>query len=89
MRACMVHLEQRGKLKNKFTTPFREPGHQRWRVDRSNPDKVAKRVQEEYINTGNYENFDDYIRWFNESNLNKKSDGSAPNYGFGLGNDDE
>lgn len=89
MRACMVHLERRGKLKNKFTTPFREPGHKPWRVDRSNPDKVARRVQEEYIDTGNYENYDDYIRWFNESNLNKKSSDSSTNYGFGLGNDEE
>lgn len=66
IRVCMVHLEQRDKLKNKFNEPFRT--NRMWSVDHKNEDVVAPAVEEEYIKKGKVENYKDYITYNKTSN---------------------
>lgn len=87
MRACMVHLEKKNKMTNKFTEPFRT--NKMWTVDRKNSNVIAKKVQEQYIDTGKVEDFTDYINYNKTSNYGTKSNPSSDSGGFGLGKDDE
>jgi epoxyqueuosine reductase len=45
MRACMIHLEKRGVLKNKFEKPFRR--RKPWLVDWSKPVPVSQTVSQQ------------------------------------------
>ena len=61
IRACMVHLEQRNKLKCDFRRPFRKPGWKQWEVDHSKPYELEPWVEEEYA--GRIEAHDEYTNY--------------------------
>lgn len=86
IRACMVHLEQKDKLKNRFKETFRT--NRMWSVDHKNEDVVAPAVKEEYIKRGKVENYKDYITYNKTSNYGTEKN-PASGKGFGLGKDDE
>ncbi len=88
MRACMVHLESTGRLSKKFTTRFRTEPQWKLTPEDRDPNKVARRVQEEYINTGKVEDYMDYINYNRTSNLGTEKN-PANFAGFGLGNKEE
>jgi hypothetical protein len=48
IRACMVHLEERRKMKNEFRNPFRKPGWKQWEIDHSKPYELTPEVEKEY-----------------------------------------
>ena len=86
MRACM-HLESRDKLLKKFTTPFRRNTAMATYEGRSRPEKIARRVQTEYVNwegRGLY----DYITYNKTSNYGTEKN-QTTDTGFGLGNKEE
>ena len=88
IRACMIHLEQKGKLKNKFNEPFRTG--KMWSVDHKNEDVIAPSVEEEYIKKGKVEDYNEYITYNKTSNYGtEKNPASDAGSGFGLGKDDE
>ena len=87
IRACMVHLEERDKLKNKFTEPFRT--NKMWSVDHKNEDVIAPSVEEEYIKKGKVENYKDYITYNKTSNYGTEKNPARAGNGMGLGKDDE
>ncbi len=89
MRACMVHLESRDKLLKKFTTPFRTQ-QQQWRLTKEDrdPEKIARRVQTEYVETGKVEDYMDYITYNKTSNYGTEKN-QTTDTGFGLGNKEE
>lgn len=73
IRACMVHLEERKKIKNLFKNKFRN-GKQ-WEVDRSKPYELTPEVIEYYGKNGMIEDFDEYIKYNERDNYgtgNKK-----------------
>jgi len=84
MRACMVHLEERGVLKKKFSQPFRT--EKPWRVNHKDEDKVAPIVQEQYIDKGKVEDSNEYVNYNKTSNYGNEKGSSS---GSGLGKDDE
>lgn len=86
IRACMVHLEQRGKMTKKFTEPFRT--QKMWSVDHKNEDMVTKAVTEEYIEKGKVESYMDYINYNKNENYGTKENPGADD-GFGLAREDE
>ena len=67
IRACMVHLEKRGVLKNQFSRPFR-PGKP-WRLDHSQPHELTDDVRETYVATGRMEDADAYITYNKKDNF--------------------
>ena len=48
VRACMIHLEQRKKLKCDFRNPFRKPGVKQWEVDHSKPYEIDPETAAKY-----------------------------------------
>jgi hypothetical protein len=63
IRACMIHLEERKRLKNDFHNPFRT--QKPWSIDRSQPVALTDAVIEAYEKNGLIEEcavFDDYNR---------------------------
>jgi ferredoxin len=84
MRACMVHLEEKGVLKKKFSEPFRS--EKPWRVDHREEDKIAPIVKEQYIDKGKAEDYSSYITYNKTSNYGNEKGSSS---GLGLGKDDE
>lgn len=84
IRACMVHLEQRGVLTRKFSEPFRT--EKPWRVDHKNKDQVAPITREQFIDKGKAEDYSAYINYNKTSNYGNESQSGS---GFGLGKDDE
>ncbi len=94
IRACMVHLEQRGKLEKKFTTPFRTEKEWVLKPEDRVPDKYAERVQKEYIDTGKSEDYRDFINYNKNSNYGNgkpekaedKEEDSGPSMDYGMGN---
>jgi hypothetical protein len=85
----MVHLESRDKLLKKFTTPFRTQ-QQQWRLTKEDrdPEKIARRVQTEYVETGKVEDYMDYITYNKTSNYGTEKN-QTTDTGFGLGNKEE
>ncbi|NLG15087.1 MAG: hypothetical protein GX561_12900 [Lentisphaerae bacterium] len=66
MRACMIHLEERRKIKNLFNNPFRsEP---QWTIDRSKPYELTKEIEEYYGSRGMIEDVQDYIKYNENEN---------------------
>jgi len=70
MRACMVHLEERRRIKSQFKNKF-SSGKQ-WEIDRSKPYELTEEILEYYGKSGMIEDFNEYI------NYNKRD-----NYGTG------
>lgn len=66
MRACMIHLEERKKLKNVFHNKFRTSPQ--WKVDRSKPYELTQEVIEHYEKNDMIEDFDAYIKYSEEDN---------------------
>lgn len=63
----MVHLEQRGILKNQFHNKFRtKPA---WKVDLNAPHPYPEYIQEEYIKTGNSEDANAYNEYYENTNI--------------------
>lgn len=89
MRACMVHLEKRGKLKNKFTEPFRTEKPWMLTPEDKNPDNIAAGVQEQYIETGKFEDYREFIEYNRTSNYGTKKNPVGMDSGMGLGKDEE
>ncbi|MBR1705702.1 MAG: hypothetical protein IJ721_02805 [Bacteroidales bacterium] len=54
-RACMIHLEQRGKLLKTFRNQFRAPGVKPWRIDRSKPYEIDPDLYEYYMQNAGVE----------------------------------
>jgi hypothetical protein len=69
MRACMVHLEERRKIKSQFINKF-SSGKQ-WEVDRSKPYELTEEVLEYYGKNGMIEDFDEYIKYNERDNFGK------------------
>ncbi len=70
MRACFIHLEQRGKLLNKFHNKFRT--EQPWKIDRSKPYELSEDIVENYVKTGRIEDYLEQIRYDEEQNYKTK-----------------
>ncbi|HHV95764.1 MAG TPA: hypothetical protein GXX37_04705 [Clostridiaceae bacterium] len=88
IRACMIHLEEKGKLKNKFNELFRTG--KVWTVDHKNEDVIAHSVEEEYIKKGKVEDYNEYITYNKTSNYGtEKNPADDAGSSFGLGKDDE
>lgn len=66
MRACMIHLEERKKIKNLFKNKFRS--QEQWEIDRSKPYELTPEVVEYYINNGMVEDYEDYITYNKKDN---------------------
>jgi ferredoxin len=67
MRACMVHLEERRKIKSQFINKF-SSGKQ-WEIDRSKPYELTEEVLEYYGKNGMIEDFDEYIKYNERDNF--------------------
>jgi len=69
IRACMIHLEERRKLKNTFCNKFRtkEP----WRIDRSKPYEIPLDIIENYRKTGMIEDYMAQIKYDEEENYKR------------------
>ncbi len=66
MRACMVHLEERRKIKAQFINKF-SSGKQ-WEIDRSKPYELTEEVLEYYGKRGMIEDFDEFIKYNERDN---------------------
>ncbi len=75
IRACMVHLEEKGILKNKFDRPFREKGRKQWKIDHAARDAepLTVEVEETYAQAGMLEDAAAYIKYSVEDNHGGKS----------------
>ena len=71
VRACMIHLEQRKKLKCDFRNPCRKPGVKQWEVDHSKPYELPPEIREAYA--GNIESQDAYTNYNIKSNYGTKA----------------
>ena len=70
VRACMVSLEQRGVLKNKFHNKFRTKPE--WKVDLEKPHPYPEFVKKEYVETGKIEDAQAYIEYNENENYGSK-----------------
>ena len=62
MRACMIHLEEKGILKNKFGSKFRT--HKVWDdIDHSKPWEMTQEVKETYADKGQVEPHNVYEKY--------------------------
>ncbi len=77
IRACMDHLEKKGVLKNRFTTPFRT--ERPWKLDHSEPRPPTDDVRKTYIETGKVEDAEAYITYNRRDNFGTEKDVDAPN----------
>ncbi len=85
----MVHLENRGKIEKKFTTPFRTQPQWQLKPEDRVADKFAERVEKEYIQTGKWEDYQDFIDYNKNSNYGdgkKKEDDPNNGMDYGMGN---
>ncbi|MDD5603202.1 MAG: hypothetical protein PHG48_03835 [Eubacteriales bacterium] len=48
IRACMIHLEERKKIKNLFINKFRAEGKEQWEIDRTKPYELTQDVIDYY-----------------------------------------
>lgn len=70
MRACMVSLEQRGVLTNKFHNKFRTKPEWKVRLDEEHP--YPEYIKKEYIETGRAEDAQAYIEYNENENFGTK-----------------
>ena len=77
IRACMIHLEERKKIKNLFKNEFRT-GKQ-WEMDRSKPYELTPDVVEYYEKTGMIEDYDEYIKYNERDNYGTAQKAKANN----------
>ena len=68
IRACMIHLEERRKIKNLFKNKFRE-GKPWEKIDHSKPYELTDDIVENYVKTGKIEDHDAYTRYYQKDNL--------------------
>ncbi len=66
MRACMIHLEERKKIKNLFHNKFRSSPQ--WEIDRSKPYELTQEVIEYYGKNDMIEDVDVYITYGKRDN---------------------
>lgn len=67
IRACMIHLEERKKVKNAFKNKFRT--RPQWdKVDHSKPYELTLEMDELYVKTGRIEAYDEYIKYNERDN---------------------
>ena len=67
MRACMIHLEERDRLANKFHNKFRT--RKAWDdIDHSKPNEFSQDIVADYEARGMVEDFDVYERYQEEDN---------------------
>ncbi|NLF92950.1 MAG: hypothetical protein GX564_03595 [Oligosphaeraceae bacterium] len=67
IRACMVHLEERGKLTRKFKNKFRT--RPAWDdIDHSQPPELTEEVRREYGDSGRIEEYNAYEKYTREDN---------------------
>ena len=67
IRACMIHLEERKKVKNLFKNKFRT--RPQWdKIDHSKPYELTPEIQELYAKTGKIEDHDEYIKYSKRDN---------------------
>ncbi len=59
IRACMIHLEERKKIKNLFKNQFRT--REQWTIDRSKPYELTEDVLDYYVKNNMIEDYDEYI----------------------------
>lgn len=79
IRACMMHLEERRKIKNLFHNKFRS--RPQWEIDRSKPYELTQDVLDFYGKRDMIEDFDEYINYNARDNYgtaNKKTDKPNP-----------
>ncbi len=62
MRACMIHLEERRRLKKQFYNEFR-PGQPWENIDRSKPYEIDDEIHRYYAAQGKVEPYDKYINY--------------------------
>ncbi len=70
IRACMIHLEERKKIKNLFRNKFRT--EEQWKIDRSKPYELTQDVIDYYVKSGKIEDYDEYIRYNERDNYGIK-----------------
>ena len=75
MRACFIHLEQRGKLLNRFNNKFRTQAP--WKIDRSKPYELSEDIVENYVKTGKIESYLEQIKYDEEQNYKTKAASDA------------
>lgn len=61
IRACMIHLEERKKIKNLFKNKFTDK--KQWKIDRSKPYELTPEVIKYYEKNGMIEDYKEYIRY--------------------------
>jgi len=67
MRACMIHLEERRKLKKDFRNKFRTRAP--WdKIDHSKPYELTPELEALYAKTGKIEAYDEYIKYNERDN---------------------
>ena len=72
IRACMIHLEKRRKIKNLFKNKFRE--NKPWaKIDHNKSCELTDDIVENYVKTGKVEDRDAYITYHKEDGLGVKS----------------
>ncbi len=79
IRACMMHLEERKKIKNLFQHQFRSAPQ--WEIDRSKPYELTREVLDYYGNNGMIEDMDVYVKYGvrdNYGTANRKTDKPNP-----------
>jgi hypothetical protein len=67
IRACMIHLEERRKIKNLFQNKFRT--EKPWFIDHSKPYELTPYLIEHYQKTGMIEDYGEQIRYDAEQNF--------------------
>jgi epoxyqueuosine reductase QueG len=70
IRACMIHLEERCKIKNLFKNKFRT--EKQWKIDRSKRYELTPEVIEFYEKNGMIEDYDVYIKYNETDNYGTK-----------------
>ncbi len=77
IRACMIHLEERRKLKNQFKNKFRN--NPQWdSIDHSKPYELTPEVEALYGRTGMIEDHDEYIKYSKRDNFGTEKTPKEP-----------
>ncbi|MFO7936182.1 MAG: hypothetical protein R6V06_01075 [Kiritimatiellia bacterium] len=66
IRACMIHLEERKKIKNLFNNKFRTS--RQWEIDRSRPYELTQEVVDFYEKNDMLEDAEEYITYNKKDN---------------------
>ena len=66
IRACMIHLEERKKIKNQFKNKFRTS--KQWEIDRSKAYELTQEVIDFYESKGMTEDYNAYIEYNERDN---------------------